>query len=281
MSFDPKNVYQLKSQDDSISLNQSWQFRFGVEKQYLPRGNGLLAHTPSAYYYAMIKPLTNYSIKGFVWYQGESNVAKPYEYQDLFSALIKSWRKDWQQGELLFLYVQLANYLSPNAHANTSNWVLLRETQTKALKIPHTAMAVIHDIGEKNDIHPANKQDVGKRLALAARKVAYHENIVFSGPIYKSTQVKGDKAYVSFDHIGSGLKCKGNQLEQFTISADGKNFVAANASIVGEQVVVWNSTIGKPIAVRYAWRITQKERIYTAKKVYQPLVLKVINKCTF
>lgn len=252
-SFHPKNIYQLKFKDDSIALNKPWQFRFGIQKTYLADGNGLSFRTPTAFYYAMIKPVVNYNIKGFVWYQGESNVAKAYEYQEIFTSLIKLWRKDWQQEKLPFLYVQLANYLSPNAKPEVSNFSLLREAQLKTLAVPNTAMAVIHDIGERNDIHPANKQDVGKRLALAAQKLAYHENVVFSGPIYKSMKAVGDKIYISFDHVGTGLKCLGNQLNQFAITADGKNFVPAQASIVGEQVVVWNSSIKNPQAVRYAW----------------------------
>ncbi|WP_017258769.1 sialate O-acetylesterase [Pedobacter arcticus] len=252
-SFHPKNIYQLKFKDDSIALNKPWQFRFGIQKTYLADGNGLSFRTPTAFYYSMIKPVANYNIKGFVWYQGESNVARAYEYQEIFTSLIKLWRKDWQQEKLPFLYVQLANYLPPNAKPEISNFALLREAQLKTLTVPNTAMVVIHDLGEKNNIHPANKRDVGKRLALAAQKLAYHENVVFSGPIYKSMKVVGDKVYVSFDHIGTGLKNLGNQLNQFSISADGKNFVPAQASIVSEQVVVWNPSIKNPQAVRYAW----------------------------
>lgn len=253
ISFDPKSTYQLRFENDSIALNKPWKYRTGIEKELLPKGNGLSLHSPTVYYYSMIKPLSNFSIKGVLWYQGESNVSKPEEYQALLSSLIKVWRKDWQQPNLPFLYVQLANYSSTGKEPAISNWALLREAQLKTLQVPYTAMAVIHDIGEKDDIHPRNKQDVGKRLALAARKVAYQENLVFSGPIYKSMRIKGEKIYLSFNHIGAGLKAKGESLNGFTLSADGKIFTTAQAKIVGNEVVVWSNTIQKPRAVRYAW----------------------------
>lgn len=253
IAFNSKNNYQLKFENDSISITAPWKFKFGVETAYLARGNGLSIHSPTAYYYPMIQPLSNYAIKGVTWYQGESNVPKPEQYQALLTSLINLWRKDWQQPNLPFLFVQLANYSATGIEPPQSNWALLREAQMKTLNVPHTAMAVIHDVGEKNDLHPRNKSDVGKRLAVAAEHVAYHKNTVYSGPIYKSAKITGNQVYVSFDHTGTGLKCLGDKLNMFTISADGKEFIAAQAKIVGKQVVVWNDTITKPIAVRYAW----------------------------
>jgi sialate O-acetylesterase len=253
IGFNPKNSCQIKFNQDSIPLNNPWKFKFGIELEQLPKGNGLSLHSPTAYYYAMIQPLANYNIKGIAWYQGESNIPKPEQYQELLTSLINVWRNDWQKPNLPFLYVQLANYSPTGIEPEISNWALLREAQMKTLKVQNTAMVVIHDIGEKGDLHPANKQDVGKRLALAAEKVAYHENIVYSGPIYQSIKIKENKAYVSFNHIGSGLMSKGEDLKQFSISADGKNFVTAKAKIIGKQVVVWTENIIKPLAVRYAW----------------------------
>jgi sialate O-acetylesterase len=253
IGFNPKNSCQIKFNQDSIPLNNPWKFKFGIELEQLPKGNGLSLHSPTAYYYAMIQPLANYNIKGIAWYQGESNIPKPEQYQELLTSLINVWRNDWQKPNLPFLYVQLANYSPTGIEPEISNWALLREAQMKTLKVQNTAMVVIHDIGEKGDLHPANKQDVGKRLALAAEKVAYHENIVYSGPIYQSIKIKENKAYVSFNHTGSGLMSKGEDLKQFSISADGKNFVIAKAKIIGKQVVVWTENISKPLAVRYAW----------------------------
>lgn len=253
IGFNPKNNYQIKFGKDSVSFNKPWKFKFGIELEQLPKGNGLSLHSPTAYYYAMIQPLANYNIKGIAWYQGESNIPKPEQYQDLLTSLIHVWRTDWQKPDLPFLYVQLANYSPTGIEPAVSNWALLREAQMKTLKTSNTAMVVIHDIGEKGDIHPANKEDVGKRLALAAEKIAYHENIVYSGPIYQSIKISGTQVYVSFNHIGSGLKIIGKELKQFSISADGKNFVSAKAKIEGKQVVVWAKIIAKPVAVRYAW----------------------------
>ncbi|MEO5912146.1 MAG: sialate O-acetylesterase [Pelobium sp.] len=253
IGFNPENNYQIKFAEDAIPLIGPWKFKSGVTLEQLPKGNGLILHSPTAYYYAMIQPLSNYTIKGITWYQGESNIPKPEQYQDLLTSLIHVWRNDWQQPALPFLYVQLANYSATGIEPPISNWALLREAQMKTLKTPNTAMVVIHDIGEKDNIHPANKEDVGKRLALAAEKIAYHEKIVYSGPIYQSIKISGNQVYISFSHIGSGLSCPGEKLKQFTISADGKNFVKAEAKIVGNQVVAWSKDIAHPIAVRYAW----------------------------
>jgi sialate O-acetylesterase len=253
ISFNPANKYQLTFDTDSIPLNKVWKFKFGIEQELLPRGNGLSLHSPTAYYYAMVKPLANYAIKGIAWYQGESNVTKPEEYEGLLTALIKLWRADWQQPNLPFLIVQLANYSATNVEPAVSSWALLREAQLKALKIPHTALAVTHDTGERNDLHPSNKMDVGKRLALAARKIAYGENIVYAGPTYHSMKIEGAAIRVSYSHVGGGLTHTGEQLNGFSLSADGEHFIPASARIVGKQVIVSSTRITKPIALRYAW----------------------------
>ncbi|NMB82475.1 MAG: sialate O-acetylesterase, partial [Ignavibacteria bacterium] len=175
-------------------------------------------------------------------------------YRKLFPALITDWRKNWKQGDFPFLFVQLANFMEAKDQPSESNWALLRESQLKSLSVINTGMAVIIDIGEWNDIHPLNKKDVGKRLALAARKLAYKEkNIVYSGPIYKSMRIKGNTIELSFNHAGSGLIAKGGELKQFSIAGSDKKFVWANAIIVKNKVVVWSDQIQNPIAVRYAW----------------------------
>jgi sialate O-acetylesterase len=253
VSFENNDSYKLQFDNDSFDIAGKWMYRVGIEKELLPRGNGLSAHTATAYYYSMIHPLAGYGIKGVLWYQGESNTPKPEEYTSLFTSLISLWRKDWKNPALPFLFVQLANYSKTPEEPAISNWALLREAQSNTLALPFTGMAVIHDIGEKNDIHPHNKQDVGKRLALAARKIAYKEHLVYSGPMYKSMHIVGNKVSLSFKHTGTGLKCIGPKLKYFTISADGKNFIEAQAAILGDKVVVWNDSITNPIAVRYAW----------------------------
>jgi sialate O-acetylesterase len=203
----------------------------------------------------MIAPLLNYKIKGVIWYQGEANTGKPLEYQKLFPTLIADWRGNWNQGDFPFLYVQLANFMEVKDKPSESNWAELREAQLKTLAIPNTGMAVAIDLGEWNDIHPLNKEDVGKRLALAAQKVAYgDEEVVYSGPIYQSMRVKASKIIITFTNIGSGLIAKGGgELKHFAIAGTDKKFIWAKAEIKGDKVIVWNDDITNPVAVRYAW----------------------------
>jgi sialate O-acetylesterase len=210
---------------------------------------------PLGLYNAMIAPLLNYKIKGVIWYQGESNTGKPLEYQKLFPALIANWRQKWNQGDFPFLYVQLANFMEAKDQPCESNWAELREAQLKTLTVPNTAMAVTIDLGEWNDIHPLNKEDVGKRLALAAQKVAYgDEKVVYSGPIYQSMKIEGNKIILTFTNTGSGLLAKGDgELKYFAIAGADKKFVWAKAKIEGNNVVVWNDQVLNPVAVRYAW----------------------------
>jgi sialate O-acetylesterase len=197
----------------------------------------------------------NYKIKGVIWYQGESNTGKPREYQKLFSAVITDWREKWNQGDFPFLYVQLANFMEVKTQPSESGWAELRDAQLKTLAVPNTAMAVIIDLGEWNDIHPLNKEDVGKRLALATRKTAYgDEKVVYSGPIYQSMKIEGNKAILAFTNTGSGLTAKGDRdLKCFAVAGADKKFVWAQAKIEGNKIVVWNDQLTNPVAVRYAW----------------------------
>ncbi|MBN1833345.1 MAG: sialate O-acetylesterase, partial [Deltaproteobacteria bacterium] len=177
------------------------------------------------------------------------------EYHNLFSALITDWREKWNQGDFPFIFVQLANFMEARDNPCESEWAELREAQLQTLSIPNTAMAVTIDIGEWNDIHPINKEDVGKRLAIAAQKLAYgEEEVVYSGPLYKSMKIDGNKIILSFTNIGSGLSTKGgNELKHFAIAGTDKAFVWAKAKIEGDKVVVWNDDIHTPVAVRYGW----------------------------
>lgn len=253
--FFPDKPYQLIIENDTIDLKGEWQFKLGATMD--PLGSQtFIRWKPLGLYNAMIHPLLNYKIKGVIWYQGESNTTpyKAMEYRKLFPTLISDWRNKWKQGEFPFLYVQLANFMDAKNQPSESSWALLRESQLKSLSVPNTGMAVTIDIGEWNDIHPLNKKDVGIRLALAARKFAYKEkNIVYSGPIYKSMKIKGNTIELTFDHAGSGLVSKGDELKQFAIAGEDKNFIWANAKIIKNKVVVWNDQIQNPIAVRYAW----------------------------
>jgi len=220
-------------------------------------------HSPSVLYNAMISPLIPYAVKGAIWYQGESNAGRAYQYRTLFPAMISNWRDDWQQ-DFTFLFVQLAS-LSRHAPQETvvpqkglpkeDAWAELREAQLMALNLKKTGMAVAIDIGSTNDIHPKNKQDVGKRLALWALAKDYGKDIVCSGPLYKSMKIENDKIHISFDHVADGLVAKGDTLDGFAIAAADKKFVWADAHIDGDNVVVSSKDVPNPVAVRYAWDI--------------------------
>jgi sialate O-acetylesterase len=193
-------------------------------------------------------------LKGVIWYQGESNADTPGEYEALMTALIQDWRNQWEQEELPFLYVQLANFMERKDQPGDSNWARLREAQMKTLSVPNTGMAVTIDVGEWNDIHPLNKKDVGERLARVAKKVAYHEDIIPAGPLFKSFKKEGGSIIVSFENVGEGLVSKnGKSLAYFSIAGKDGKFKWANAEIRGDKIVVSHPDIKDPVAVRYAW----------------------------
>jgi len=246
--------YQLMAAGQTIDLKGQWQYKLGATMDPLPPST-FIQWQPLGLYNGMIAPLLNYSIKGVIWYQGESNTGKPLEYRKLFPALIANWRQKWNQGDFPFLYVQLAGFMETKDQPSESGWAELRQAQLKTLTVPNTAMAVIIDLGEWNDIHPLNKEDVGKRLALAAQKLAYgDENVVYSGPIYQSMKIEGNKIILTFTNIGGGLLAKGDgQLRYFAIAGADKKFVWAKAEIKGNKIIVWNDYVTNPVAVRYAW----------------------------
>jgi sialate O-acetylesterase len=203
----------------------------------------------------MLSPIVNYTLKGMVWYQGEANTERANEYKTVLSTLIGEWRKFWNQGNLPFLFVQLPDFMEPKNEPSEGAWATLRNQQLKTLSVPNTSMTVTIGLGEKNDIHPLRKKEVGQRLALAAEKLAYGDKkVVASGPVYQSMSVKGNKVELSFSECGSGLKtCDGKELKHFAISgADGK-YVWAQAKISEKKVIVWNDAIPNPVSVRYAW----------------------------
>ena len=246
--------YELIAGGQKIDLKGDWQYRLGTKMEPLA-GQTFIRWKPLGLYNAMISPLLNYRIKGVVWYQGESNAERPIEYRELFPALIRDWRNKWNQGDFPFLFVQLANFMEAKSEPSESNWALLRESQLKTLSLPNTGMAVTIDIGEWNDIHPLNKKDVGKRLAYAAQKVAYNdENVIYSGPIYQSMKIDGDKVILTFINIGSGLIAEcGGELKHFAIAGVDRKFVWAKTKIENDKIVVWNDKVPNPVAVRYAW----------------------------
>jgi len=206
-------------------------------------------------YNAMIAPLVPYTIAGALWYQGESNAGRAYQYRKSFPLLIESWRKDWGY-EFPFLFVQLATY-GPFQNSNQgSDWAELREAQTMTLSLPKTGMAVTTDIGNPNDIHPTNKQDVGHRLALSALKVAYgKDDVVASGPTVKNVEFKDGKAIVTFDHIEHGItiRDKYGYIKGFEIAGPSKNFVYARAYVQDDKVIVSSAMVPDPVAIRFGW----------------------------
>ncbi|MGM0620051.1 MAG: sialate O-acetylesterase [Bacteroidota bacterium] len=252
--FVPDKPYELLVDDFEIDLKGNWHYRLGAEMEPAP-GQTFVRWKPIGLFNGMIAPLTNYSIKGVIWYQGESNAERPDEYARLFPAMIQNWREKWNQGDFPFLFVQLHNFMESYNYPTESNWARTREAQMEALKLPNTAMAVAIDLGEWNDIHPLNKKDVAKRLALAARKTAYNENdLVASGPIFQSMKINGKKAVLTFSNVGSGLVAKGGgKLKQFAVAGADKKFVWAKAKIKGNKVIVWSPDVKNPVAVRYAW----------------------------
>jgi sialate O-acetylesterase len=204
-------------------------------------------------YNGMIAPLIPYGIKGAIWYQGESNAGRAEQYETLFPTLIRSWRKDWNQGDFPFFFVQLAPFMKIEKDPTDTPWARLREAQRLTLKLKNTGMAVITDVGDEKDIHPKQKEPVGARLALAARAIAYGEKIEYSGPAYDSVKFVDGKAILSFKHLGSGLVAKGGELTGFTIAGEDKVFHNAEATIHGDTIVVSNSAVAKPAAVRFGW----------------------------
>ena len=209
----------------------------------------------STIYNAMIAPLAPYALRGAIWYQGESNADQPLQYAELFPTMISSWRKTWGQKDFDFLFVQLANYMArQQAPIETKSWADIRDSQRLTLADPHAGMAVAIDIGEATDIHPRNKQDVGKRLALWALARTYgKKGFEYSGPLYRSMKIKDNRAIVTFDHAGSGLESRGTPLVGFAVAGEDKIFHVAKAAIEGETVVVSSDSVAKPVAVRYAW----------------------------
>lgn len=236
---------------------------------------------PANNFNAMVAPLIPYAIKGVIWYQGESNantIIDSLQYRDLFPLMITDWRQQWGQGDFPFLFVELAGY---NAKGSSPYWPWLRDSQQKALALPNTGLATAIDIGDANDIHPKDKTDVGHRLALVARKIAYGEsNLVTSGPTYTGMKTEGSKIRLSFSNTGSGLTIGSapwvaeksqpiptNKLLGFLIAGADKNFVEADATFEGNTVIVSSPSVSQPVAVRYAWSDCPAANLYNAEKL--------------
>ncbi len=211
---------------------------------------------PTLLYNAMIHPLVPYTIRGAIWYQGESNAGRAYEYRKSFPLLINDWRKQWGQGDFPFYFVQLASFNSANGNSEKgSTWAELREAQTLTLSLPNTGMVVTTDIGDPKDIHPRNKQDVGTRLASVGLQDIYEKTLVSGGPVYQSMETAGNKAILTLTNIGSGLmvKDKYGYLKGFEIAGADRKFFYAKAYIEGDKIMVHHESVKDPVAVRFGW----------------------------
>ena len=227
------------------------------------RGNS----RPGNIYNGVLKPTIGYGIRGVIWYQGESNAGRAYQYRDLFPLMIKSWRDEWGQGDFSFYWVQLADFLAETPEPKESGWAELREAQTMTLKLPKSGEAVIIDLGEGKDIHPKNKQDVANRLVRWALARDYGVKIAFQSPTYKAMEKHGNKVVLRFDHVGKGLKpFDVNEPRGFAIAGSDHKFVNAKAKIVSPATVeVWSDSVSDPVAVRYAWADNPVCNLYSAE----------------
>lgn len=244
----------LRVGDRKINLSGEWKMKF---TEILTSN---IAANPNDYptllFNGMISPLIPYGIKGAIWYQGESNAPRAKQYQRVFPDMITDWRNHWQLGNFPFFWVQLANFTSPLNQPGESTWAELREAQTMTLKLPNTGMALAIDLGEANDIHPRNKQDVGLRLALNALKTAYAKNVVCSGPMFNSLKIDGSRVIISFSTEGSALKVndKYGYINGFSLAGNDRKFHWAKAELLGNNsVAVYSDDIKLPVAVRYGW----------------------------
>ncbi len=238
-----------------ISLAGDWKFRI---ESILNKDAGAMGPNdfPGILFNSMINPLLPYTIKGAIWYQGETNAGRAYEYRTAFPLMITDWRQHWKQGDFPFFFVQLSTFGSATANSNNgSNWAELREAQAMTLSLPNTGMAVTTDIGDPKDIHPKNKQDVGKRLAYIALHDVYGKQGECMGPVYQSMNKVGDRIDISFTHTGSGwlVKDKYEYIKGFEIAGADKKFHFAKALINGNKITVWCDEVPQPVAVRYNW----------------------------
>lgn len=253
--YDPEKAKQQYERHLQLVKEGKWK---GGKKPRLRQSVKDSQQWPSSLYNGMINPLLPYGIKGAIWYQGESNTRGydfAYEYRYMLSDMIKNWRKDWDY-DFPFFFVQLPGFRAPQTQPVEidNTWAIIRESFMYVSKnVKNTGMAITIEIGDTNNIHPKNKQDVGKRLALQALKRVYDKDIVCSGPVYRKHKIRDGKVIIWFDHIGSGLACRGDKLERFAIAGKDQNFVWADAVIDGDTVVVSSDSVKEPKSARYAW----------------------------
>ena len=238
-----------------ISLAGDWKYRIGLSLKGFPPAPVSPVQSssyPTVLFNAMVKPWTAFPIKGVIWYQGEANVGRSEQYGDLFPALITDWRRQWRS-DFPFYFVQLANFMESKKIQPDSEWAALREAQTKALKLDQVGMAVTIDIGLADDIHPKNKQEVGRRLALLALAGSYGKNVSSSAPVFQNYIIKGDKMELDFGQKQDGFKIKDTTLKGFTIAGPDRVFYSAEAMVQNGKIIVSSPKVSVPLAARYGW----------------------------
>jgi sialate O-acetylesterase len=247
---------------EEIPLAGPWAYRVGLELDPLPPSPDD-PNQPTVLYNGMIRPLAPYALRGVIWYQGESNSSRAFQYRTLFPALIRDWRATWGQRHLPFYFVQLAAF-EPGL-IERDKWPELREAQLLATSLPETGMAVAIDIGNPRDVHPKNKQEVGNRLARIALHRVYGQEVTDSGPLYRSVNVEGSRLRLTFDEAEGGLEAKGGALTGFAVAGEDHAFHPAEARIeAGNTVVVWSDAVAAPQAARYGWEDSPDCNLYNA-----------------
>jgi sialate O-acetylesterase len=249
-----------------ISLAGEWFFRVGVAQSELtpwPSAPSLHANLPTALFNGMIAPLVPVALRGAIWYQGESNLPRAWQYRTLFPAMIGDWRAHWGRGDFPFYFVQIAPFAYGGDRGAAAE---LREAQFLTLSTANTGMAVTLDVGNPDDIHPRNKQDVGRRLALWALARTYgQESLVCSGPLYRSMALRGARVHLSFEHVGGGLRARAGELTHFAMAGTDRVFHPARAVIEGDEVVVTSARVARPVAVRYAWGAADEPNLFNTE----------------
>jgi len=261
---DAKNekLYQEKLETYYLNLkNERLANNNDLSKSQLKKPKKEANKTSYVLYNAMLYPLINYTMKGVIWYQGESNSGQAYLYRTLFPAMVKNWRDDWKQGDFPFYYVQIAPYKGQNPE--------IREAQLLSLKkITNSGMVVTTDVGDAKNIHPIDKQTVGHRLALIAFAKTYNEEkLVYSGPTYNHMKIKKERIQLFFDYAGSGFKKTGENLKEFEIAGEDKIFYPADAKIDGKTIVVSSSKVKNPAAVRFAWKAIPEPNLFNTENL--------------
>ncbi len=249
------SLYIASSSGDTLRLDSQWSYRLVLNLDQLSRMPMPpdAPNRPSVLFNAMIHPMKPFAFRGVIWYQGESNASRATEYRTLFPLLIRDWRAHWGERSFPFLFTQLANYRDKQTEPTEDAWAELRDAQRQTLVMPNTGMAVTIDIGDADDIHPKNKQEVGRRLALQARARVYGQDVICCGPVYRTMQVQGDSVQLFFDHADGLKTLDGGPVKGFSIAGPDQTFVWAHARIDGDTVWVWHPHIEAPAAIRYGW----------------------------